>query len=87
MREAVRKSGHVIVQPLPPMDQIIAVDWRWYAILQNTWMINLAKVLKLWTSHMKRIILPLELNKSSFPVSAARIKQQQFIIGAKEETR
>ena len=57
-------------------------------IVQRTCMINLAKVLKSWTSHMKRIVFPLEQSKSSCTITAARIKNKgKFIIGAKEETR
>jgi len=70
------------------MDQIIAVDSIWYAIVQRTCMMNLAKALESWIAPMKRIILPLERSKSSFTVTAVKVRNKdKVIIGTKEEIR
>jgi hypothetical protein len=88
VRQTVCKDRHIIVATFAPR-WTTSLQWAGGGtIVQRACMINLAKVLKSWTSHMKRIILPLEKSKSSCTITAARIKNKgKFIIGAKEETR
>ena len=51
-------------------------------------MMNLAKALESWIAPMKRIILPLERSKSSFTVTAVKVRNKdKVIIGTKEEIR